>query len=86
MNIRGVAWQPFLVAGHDYLLITCILICITIFCILLPCTRRASRVKVIGAIYIYIYVCGRKKYLNRTFVIDSPFLTFAVGLLVEFID
>ena len=32
-------------------------------------------------IYIYIYVCGRKIYLNRTLVIDSPFQTFAVGLL-----
>ena len=37
-------------------------------------------------IYIFIYVCGRKKYLNRTLEIDSPFQTFAVGLLVEFID
>ena len=36
--------------------------------------------------YICIYVCGRKKYLNRTLAIDSPFQTFAVGLLVEFID
>ena len=34
----------------------------------------------------YIYVCGRKKYLNRTLEIDSPFQTFAVGLFVEFID
>ena len=34
----------------------------------------------------YIYVCGRKKYLNCTLEIDSPFQTFAVGLLVEFID
>ena len=34
----------------------------------------------------YIYVYGRKKYLNRTLEIDSPFQTFAVGLLVEFID
>ena len=33
-----------------------------------------------------VYVCGQKKYLNRTFAIDSPFQTFAVGLLVEFID
>ena len=36
--------------------------------------------------YIYIYVCGRKKYLNRTLEIDSPFQTLTVGLLVEFID
>ena len=35
---------------------------------------------------VHIYVCGRKKYLNRTLEIDSPFQTFAVGLLVEFID
>ena len=45
--------------------------------------------KVIGCgvhIYIYIYVCGRKKNLNRTLEIDSPFQTFAVGLVVKFID
>ena len=36
--------------------------------------------------YIYIYICGRKKYLNRTLEIDSPFQTLTVGLLVEFID
>ena len=36
--------------------------------------------------YIYIYVCGRKKYLNRTLEIDSHFQTLTVGLLVEFID
>ena len=36
-------------------------------------------------IYI-LYVCGREKNLNRTLEIDSPFQTFAVGLLVEFID
>ena len=35
-------------------------------------------------VYIYIYVCGPKKYLNRTLAINSPFQTFAVGLLVEF--
>ena len=35
---------------------------------------------------MYIYVCGRKKYLNRTLAINSPFQTFAVGLLLEFID
>ena len=37
-------------------------------------------------IYIYIYVCGQKKNLNRTLEIDSPFQTLTVGLLVEFID
>ena len=37
-------------------------------------------------IYIYIYVCGRKKNLNRTLEIDSRFQTLTVGLLVEFID
>ena len=43
---------------------------------------QRERGKVIGRgvhIYIYIYVCGRKKYLNRTLEIDSPFQTFAVG-------
>ena len=54
---------------------------------LFPRTCSASGVKglVVVSIYIYIYVCGRKKYLNRTLV-DSPFQTFAVGLLVKFID
>ena len=33
-----------------------------------------------------VYVCSRKKYLNRTLEIDSPFQTLTVGLLVEFID
>ena len=33
---------------------------------------------------VHIYVYGRKKW-NRTLAIDSPFQTFAVGLLVEFI-
>ena len=32
------------------------------------------------------YVCRRKKNLNRTLEIDSPFQTLTVGLLVEFID
>ena len=58
--------------------------------LLLPPHAQHERGKVIGCgvhIYIiYIYVCGRKKYLNRTLEIDSPFQTFAVGLLVEFID
>ena len=35
---------------------------------------------------INIHVCGRKKYLNPTIKIDSPFQTFAVGLFAEFID
>ena len=50
---------------------------------------QRERGKVIGHgvhIYIYIYVCGRKKNLNRTLEIDSPFQTLTVGLLVEFID
>ena len=49
--------------------------------------RERGKVSVVVSIYyIIIYVCGRKKYLNRTLEIDSPFQTFAVGLLVEFID
>ena len=53
---------------------------------------QRERGKVIGRgvhIYTYIYyiyVCGRKKNLNRTLEIDSPFHTLTVGLLVEFID
>ena len=44
-----------------------------------------ERGKVIGCMWCP-YVCGRKKYLNRTLEIDSTFQTFAAGLLVEFID
>ena len=53
---------------------------------------QRERGKVIGrGVHIYynnyIYnVCGRKKNLNRTLEIDSPFQTLTVGLLVEFID
>ena len=40
--------------------------------------------KVIGdGVHIYV---DQKNNLNRTLAIDSPFQTFAVGLLVEFID
>ena len=53
---------------------------------LLPRTRSASGVKISVVVSIYIYVCERKKNLHRTLEIDSPFQTFAVGLLVEFID
>ena len=46
----------------------------------------ASGGRVIGA-GVHIYIClWAKKYLNRTLAIDSPFQTFAVGLLVEFIN
>ena len=38
-------------------------------------------------VHIYIlYVCGPKKYFESYLVIDSPFQTFEVGFLVEFID
>ena len=48
---------------------------------------QCERGKVIDrGVHIYIYVCSRKKNLNRTLEIDSPFQTLTVGLLVEFID
>ena len=54
--------------------------------IITPHAQR-ERGKVIGrGVHIYIYICGRKKNLNRTLEIDSPFQTLTVGLLVEFID
>ena len=54
--------------------------------VITPHAQR-ERGKVIGrGVHIYIYVCGRKKNLNRTLEIDSPFQTLTVGLLVEFID
>ena len=46
---------------------------------------QRERGKVIGR-GVHIYICGRKKNLNRTLEIDSPFQTLIVGLLVEFID
>ena len=46
---------------------------------------QCERGKVIGR-GVHIYICGRKKNLNRTLEIDSPFQTLTVGLLVEFID
>ena len=46
---------------------------------------QRERGKVIGC-GVHIYVCGRKKNLNRTIEIDSPFQIFAVGILVEFMD
>ena len=55
-------------------------------CVFTPHAQR-ERGKVIDrGVHIYIYVCGRKKNLNRTLEIDSPFQTLTVGLLIEFID
>ena len=51
-----------------------------------PLAQR-ERGKVIGlGVLIYIYMFVDKKNLNRTLAIDLPFQTFAVGLVVEFID
>ena len=54
-----------------------------------PALACASRGYVIGTgvhiLYIIMFV-DEKNNLNRTLVIDSPFQTFAVGLIVEFID
>ena len=54
--------------------------------IALPLAIKKCTVQTGCTVYIYIYVCGRKKNLNRTLEIDSPFQTLTVGLLVEFID
>ena len=45
--------------------------------------RASEQGKLIGIYIIYMWI---KKNLNRTLAIDSPFQTFAVGILVEFID
>ena len=40
-------------------------------------------------VHIYMCVCmfvDKNNNLNRTLAIDSPFQTFAVGLLIEVID
>ena len=60
--------------------------------IFFPVTPHAQRErgKVIDrGVHIYIYIfmsVVKKKNLNRTLEIDSPFQTLTVGLLVEFID
>ena len=54
--------------------------------VLIVITPHAQREwgKVIG---VGVHICLlTNKNLNRTLAIDSPFQTFAVGLLVEFID
>ena len=53
-------------------------------CFVTPHAQR-ERGKVIDR-GVHIYVCSRKKYLNRTLEIDSPSQTLTVGLPVEFID
>ena len=52
-----------------------------------PARTCASRGYVIGdgVHYIGMFV-DKNFFLNHTLVIDSPFQTFAVGLLVKFID
>ena len=68
-----------------------ILIVLVSILIVTPHAQR-ERGNVIGVgvhikyIYVCLYVCGPKQFLNRTLAIDSPFQNFAVGLLVEFID
>ena len=49
--------------------------------------REQGKVIDVGVhIYMLYYIClWTKKNLNRTLAIDSPFQTFAVGLLVKFI-
>ena len=54
--------------------------------IVTPHAQREQGKVINRGVHIYIYVCGRKKNLNRTLEIDSPFQTLTVGLLVEFID
>ena len=45
---------------------------------------RQKQGKVINVgVHVYVCIC---LWMNRTLAIDSPFQTFAVGLLVEFID
>ena len=47
---------------------------------------QRERGKVIG-VGVHMFIClWTKKNLNRTLAIDSPFQTYVLGLLVEFID
>ena len=52
-----------------------------------PHTHALAGGTVFGAgVHIYIHIHMFVEELNRTLAIDSPFQTFAVGLLDEFID
>ena len=64
-----------------------VIACDILYLLITPHAQR-ERGKVIGlGVLVYIYIClWSKKYLNRTLTIDLPFQTFAVGLLIEFID
>ena len=58
----------------------------SVFYIVTPHAHARAGGYVIGA-GVHIYIClWTKKSLNRTLAIDSPIQTFAVGLLVKFID
>ena len=51
-----------------------------------PPAQRELKVISVG-VHIFVYIgLWTKKILNRTLAIDSPFQTFVVRLLVEFID
>ena len=50
------------------------------------CKNMKYRINIYIYRYVYRYVCGPKTNLNHTLVIDSPFRTFTVGLLVQFIE
>ena len=59
----------------------------SLFPVLFTPHAQRERGKVIGVgVHMFICLWTKKKNLNRTLAIDSPFQTYAVGLLVEFID
>ena len=70
----------------DISLVLCISTCLRLVTILSLLVKYLVILHADSCNKSYIYVCGRKKYLNRTLEIDSPFQTLTVGLLVEFID
>ena len=53
------------------------------FMMITPHTQCERDKVIICGVHICLWT---KKNLNRTLEIDSPFQTFAVGLLLEFID
>ena len=56
-----------------------------IFVLITPHAHVRAGGYVIGA-GVHVYICLWTKKLNCTLGINSPFQTFAVGLLVKFID
>ena len=69
--------------GYNFLFKTNIVVVVYPAC---ACASRGVIWLGLVSIYIYIGMFVDKKELNRTLAINSPFQTFAAGLVIQFID